>query len=287
MLKFHNILLNQIDTLVHERQLLKTERNYSLFLYEYNLLFTTIFLETELGYLFKDAAYPNSMFLAHLCNKPPNSISFFIDGSKDEESGRVGAAYSPDLNTFSLLGLHSYFSVFSAECIALQNAIRMALESSYDNVFIYLDSLSALQALIKSSVTIKTNPFILDIRRLINLYSSANKNLYFYWIPSHIGITFNEKADSSAKEYSFKTQAKIETERQIILESEFKGTKFLKSRPSKPWFSRTKLPRDFICWTNKLRADYIQLAAFLFKINLALDTKYKCGNVVQDLNHII
>ena len=124
MLKFHNILLNQIDTLVHERQLLKTERNYSLFLYEYNLLFTTIFLETELCYLFKDAAYPNSMFLAHLCNKPPNSISFFIDGSKDEESGRVGAAYSPDLNTFSLLGLHCYFFIFSAQCIALKKCYQ-------------------------------------------------------------------------------------------------------------------------------------------------------------------
>ena len=85
---------------------------------------------------------------AHLCNRPPNSISFFADGSKDEKSGRIGAAcYSPDLNTFSLLGLHSYFSIFSAECIALNNAIRMALESSHDNVFIYSDSLLALQAL--------------------------------------------------------------------------------------------------------------------------------------------
>ena len=81
----------------------------------------------------------------------------FLHGSKDNVSGRVGAAcYSPDLNTFSLLGLHSYFSIFSAECIAIKNAIKMALESSHDNVFIYSDSLSALQALIKSSVTINT-----------------------------------------------------------------------------------------------------------------------------------
>ena len=80
VLKSHNILPSQIDTLVHERQLLKTEKDYSPSLYEYNLLFTTIFLETELGYLLKDAAHPNSMFFAHLCNRPPNSISFFTDG---------------------------------------------------------------------------------------------------------------------------------------------------------------------------------------------------------------
>ena len=86
------------------------------------------------------------------------------------------------LKYFSLLGLHSYFSIF---CIALKNTIKMALESSHDNVFIYSDSLSALQALIKSSVTINTNLFILDIRRLINRYSSRNRKLYFYWILSY------------------------------------------------------------------------------------------------------
>ena len=31
----------------------------------------------------------------------------------------------------------------------------------------------------------------------------------------------------------------------------------------------------------------MQLAASLFKINLALDTKCQCGSLVQDLNHII
>ena len=31
----------------------------------------------------------------------------------------------------------------------------------------------------------------------------------------------------------------------------------------------------------------MQLAASLFKINLALDTKCQCGSLVQDLSHII
>ena len=94
-----------INTLVHKRQQLETEKNYSSFLYEYNLLLITISeFETELGYLLKDAAD------------------------------------SPDLNTFSLLGLHSYFSIFSAKCIALKNAVRLALQSSHDNIFIYSDS---------------------------------------------------------------------------------------------------------------------------------------------------
>ena len=65
-------------------------------------------------------------------------------------------------------------------------------------------------------------------------FTSGNKKLYFYWIPSHIGITFNEKADSLAKEasctnispdilvlffnfsHSFRKQAKTETEYLVI-----------------------------------------------------------------------
>ena len=190
----------------------------------------------------------------------------------------------------------------------------MTLESSHDNVFIYSNSLSALQALIKNSVTINANPFILDIRRLINRYFSGNKNLYFSRIfigfPLILVLLLTKKRTVQLKNvlitsctnvspdilipfsdffHSFKKQAKTETgERQNISESEFKGKKFFKSyyHPSaKPWFSRRELPRDFICWTNRLRADHIQLAASLFKINLALDIKYQCGSLV--LNHII
>lgn len=68
------------------KRTIQTEKNYCPYLIEYNLLFSTISFETELGYLLKDAADRNSIFLAHLCNKPSNFISFFTDGSKDEVS---------------------------------------------------------------------------------------------------------------------------------------------------------------------------------------------------------
>ena len=75
--KSHNILLSQIHILVHERQLLKTKKATHPFYM--NLHFSTISLETEMGYLLKNAA-------------DSNSISFFTDDSKDEVSGRVAAA---------------------------------------------------------------------------------------------------------------------------------------------------------------------------------------------------
>ena len=82
--KSHYILPRQI-----ERQLLKTEEITPLYM---NLLFSTISSETELGYLLKNAADPNSMFLTHHYNRPLSSIFLFTDGSKDEVFRSVGAA---------------------------------------------------------------------------------------------------------------------------------------------------------------------------------------------------
>ena len=42
-----------------------------------------------------------------------------------------------------------------------------------------------------------------------------------------------------------------------------------------------------ILFLNQLRTVHVQLAASIFKINIALDTKCQCDSLVQDLNHII
>lgn len=74
----------------------------------------------------------------------------------------------------------------------------------------------------------------------------------------------------------FKEQAKIETERHILKESDFKDTKYFKyfydSGP-KPWFAYKNLPIDFICWVNRLRANHYHLAALLYRVNLANDPR--------------
>lgn len=58
----------------------------------------------------------------------------------------------------------------------------MASESSHNNVFIYSDSLFALQALSKIPDNIKINPFILDIRRLEGREKFYTYNFYLRYL---------------------------------------------------------------------------------------------------------
>ena len=88
-------------------------------------------------------------------------------------------------------------TIFSAECLAILLAMKLALNSRKKQFLILSDSLSALQA-IKSQ---KENHFIL--KEIIVLYQNLleeGKDVTLMWIPSHMGIKGNHKADEKAKE---------------------------------------------------------------------------------------
>jgi ribonuclease HI len=44
------------------------------------------------------------------------------------------------------------------------------------------------------------NPLILTIKEELLSIEEAGKLVHFYWIPAHIGIIYNELADTAAKE---------------------------------------------------------------------------------------
>ena len=65
------------------------------------------------------------------------------------------------------------------------------------NFIIFSDSKSALQAI---SGQDWTHPLVLYILERLNwLVHYQEKRILFYWIPSHVGIKGNEKADAAAK----------------------------------------------------------------------------------------
>ena len=94
-------------------------------------------------------------------------------------------------------------SIFTAECIAINDAVDMSLNRNDLNFSILTDSLSVLQSLNKQEVNIRTNPFILQIKYKYLKYvkqSDGKLAIKFYWIPSHSGIDGNELADSLARD---------------------------------------------------------------------------------------
>ena len=72
---------------------------------------------------------------------------------------------------------------------------------------IFSDSKSALQAILGQDWT---HPLVLYILELHNwLVQYQEKRILFYWIPSHVGIIGNEKADTAAKAGLLKRVANV------------------------------------------------------------------------------
>ena len=86
-------------------------------------------------------------------------------------------------------------SIFSAEAKAILLALTF-IEYTFQNQFIFSDSKSVLQAI--QNLNWK-NPLIYQILQKHDSLYNLNKRIIFFWIPSHIGISGNDKADSEAK----------------------------------------------------------------------------------------
>lgn len=121
-----------------------------------------------------------------------NFISFYTDGSKQEDSVACAAVCK---NETLRLRLPDGSSIFSAEACAIHLALSSIQSSNYDKYIIFSDSLSVLISLRNIN---HSNPFIQQVLR--KYYKvSCSKNVVFCWIPSHVDIKGNEKADLEAK----------------------------------------------------------------------------------------
>ena len=85
-------------------------------------------------------------------------------------------------------------SIFSAEIKAIDLALDHNEQSRNSDFIIFSDSLSVLQSPHNRHIE---NPLLLDV--LLNHNELAELNsIFFCWLPSHVGIKGNEKADIAA-----------------------------------------------------------------------------------------
>ena len=73
-------------------------------------------------------------------------------------------------------------------------ALNYIEEANLSKVIIFSDSLSVLQSINNSKLD---NSVIQDI--ILRLHNMSHKQIIFCWLPSHVGIRGNEKADKAAK----------------------------------------------------------------------------------------
>ncbi|GIX76024.1 uncharacterized protein CDAR_443101 [Caerostris darwini] len=119
----------------------------------------------------------------------------FTDGSK--MNGRVGGAfvvYSNGIETHcEMFRLSDHATVYSAELLAITQAINFAINARLPSANIISDSRSVLQALENVNHVEKE---ILAIKQLLANQESA---IRLFWIKAHAGFTGNERADEYAK----------------------------------------------------------------------------------------
>jgi len=122
----------------------------------------------------------------------PDHVVAYTDGSKTHDG--VGAAAVLG-GTVRRASLYSTASIYTAELKAILMAVEEVGRQEMGNYLICSDSKSSLQAI--SSNAMPTG-IIYKIRVQIIEQKKRGRNVVFCWVPSHVGVLGNERADREA-----------------------------------------------------------------------------------------
>ena len=125
-------------------------------------------------------------------------LKIYTDGSKDPENNSSCAYVIPELKIKKGYKLPSHTSIFLCELAAIFLSLIWIEEFKPLKVVLFVDSLSALQAISGPVFKIQAQ-IIYDIYLLYTSLTTQGIHIILEWIPSHVGISGNELADREAK----------------------------------------------------------------------------------------
>ena len=158
----------------------------------------SIGIDLELSILSKKSDSPSNMlnsFLQLRDSKYKDFNEIYTDGSK--KGKKVGCAVIKKGNRPARCRLADNSTVYSAEMLAIKIALQYVFLSRHKNHVIFTDSEAAVKAFQNSNFD---HPFLAQAFNILYKYRNANKTIVLCWIPGHVGIKGNEKADKEAKE---------------------------------------------------------------------------------------
>ncbi|GBN98982.1 hypothetical protein AVEN_48471-1, partial [Araneus ventricosus] len=126
----------------------------------------------------------------------PNHFIIATDGSKSHcHTSIAGFSY---LQQFCYR-IHPLNSVFTAEVLAICLALDELVIPEKD-ILILSDSFSALSSL--KNISFHSPKVIQRLAAKIHIRKNLNQKIALMWVPGHSGVSWNEKADSIAKQVS-------------------------------------------------------------------------------------
>ncbi|GAB0100821.1 hypothetical protein DMENIID0001_169150 [Sergentomyia squamirostris] len=199
-------------------------------------------------------------------------------------------------------------SNFTAELMGIKIALQhvSSVVTQGDRFFIFTDSLSALQAL-RSVCDSGYDSTLSEIRATVAGLFNNNKFVTFMWIPAHVGIEGNERADVLAKraaalepnmgvrgrtdDWFAELESRMRIEWQLYWEMDDRGRwchSILPDIGRRPWFYRFhKLNRRIIVTVSRIISNHFALRAHLFRINLAESPYCEVCQCHEDVDHVI
>jgi ribonuclease HI len=123
---------------------------------------------------------------------------FYTDGSLMDGVAGFVVHHSIDCNIgFRMRGPASVFTVELA-------AIRMAMDhienEALGSYLILTDSMSSTRAMEARKISLHTHPFVNECKQKCCQLTRSGREVSFMWVPAHVGIAGNEKADYEARQ---------------------------------------------------------------------------------------
>lgn len=213
------------------------------------------------------------------------------------------AVYDIARDKFHLYKFSRKFSSLTGELIAIRNAVRVAIGESLTRLVIFTDSRNSCH-LLRSCAT--HNYLVHEIHRLIE--DSIIVRLDIVWVPSHTGISFNERVDYMAKKATtigtpseallphseavrdIRNILRCQWNEQFAERSRFTGSFFFSLYPripDRPWFVRSTLAPRSIKAINRLFTGHSYDTVYLHMIGRSVSDQCSLCGVADSAEHII
>jgi ribonuclease HI len=248
----------------------------------------------------------NQCFASEVYERWPNYTKVFTDGSKLPEGICGAAVFIPERQIERKFILPKNSSVYTAECVALREALSIACTLSIPKTVVFTDSLSLVQKLQGNSKHDPHDDLFWKIKNLLYELSLSNCAVDIVWIPSHMGISGNESVDRLAKDAcvtGLAPQGFIPPVTEFIINCEniirqkwfeewqasCKGKRYKNIQcdiPRIPWFQGKKLSKQDISQLCRMRIGHCLVAAHLYRIKVVESPSCTCGAEEETIDHV-